>query len=100
MRIANGWRQGRFVILITTIAAGAMLGGCQTAEYHGASPSARYFNESPRQVREFYLGFNFNFSLDRPDDYHHGAPMAMADLPSPSQAQASIQPESDADSGD
>jgi hypothetical protein len=74
--------------LITAIAA---LAGCQTAEYHGASPSARYFNESPRQVREFYLGFNFNFSLDRPDDYHRDAPMAMAEMSSPSQAQASIQ---------
>jgi hypothetical protein len=90
MGISNGRRHGRSVILITAIAA---LAGCQTAEYHGASPSARYFNESPRQVREFYLGFNFNFSLDRPDDYHHGAPMAMADVSSPSQAQASNKPD-------
>jgi hypothetical protein len=76
---------------MTFIASGAGVVGCQTAEYHGATPSARYFNESPRQVREFYLGFNFNFSLDRPDDYHRSAPMAMADFSAPSPAQASAQ---------
>jgi hypothetical protein len=93
MGISNGLRQRRWEILVTAIAA---ITGCQTAEYHGALPSARYFNESPRQVRDFYLGFDFNFALDRPDDYHRSAPMAMADFPAPSQSQANSQdPSSD-----
>lgn len=43
--------------------------GCSTARYQGNSPSARTFSESPG-MRDYYVGMNFNFSVDRPTEYH------------------------------
>ena len=76
MSIAHGWRRrsGKiWLVICGGLGAALAGGGCQTARYHGASPSARYFNECPRQVHEFYVGMNFNWSLEQPGAYHHAA---------------------------
>ena len=55
--------------------------GCQTAAYRGAFASARSMKEDPRQLGDFYLGMNFRWSIDRPNDYFRppaGEPVAIA----------------------
>ena len=68
----------------------ALLTGCSTANYHGASPSSRTFSESPA-IHDYYLGMNLNFTLDQPDQYHHVSPvdtgsLAATEFASPTQA--------------
>ena len=48
----------------------SLLAGCSTANYRGASPSARTLSESPA-IKDYYVGMNLNFSLDQPEKYHH-----------------------------
>ena len=75
-----------------------MGGGCNTAGYRGASPSARTLSESPREIRDYYVGMNFNFSLDRSSDYRYGVSPDNAAVPveptEPPQAQTSVAPQS------
>jgi len=60
--------------------------GCSTAKYHDSSMSARTFTENPG-MRDYYVGMNFNFSVDRPTEYHpvtasdRGALSAMPGIP-------------------
>ena len=49
-----------------------LLAGCSTVNYQGSEPSARTFSECPG-VRDYYVGMNFNFSMDRPTEYRHVA---------------------------
>ena len=70
MRIALRWASASSVVLFGAFAGIGGLAGCQSTEYHGASPSARYFSEQPRESRDIYLGMNFKWSLDRPEAYH------------------------------
>ena len=95
------WRSAGLVTSIMAGLSGVGGLGCRTAEYHGAIPSARSLTESPHEIRDFYLGMNFKWSLDRPDGYHRtsSAPTAVASAPSPSQTQTSIAPD-DGDHGD
>jgi hypothetical protein len=44
--------------------------GCSSADYRGANPSVRSFQDVPRQPRDVYLGMDWTFSLDRPRAYH------------------------------
>ena len=72
----------RIALLSVVVVAmvGVSLTGCQTVAYRGASPSARTLTESPHEFKDFYLGMNFAFSLDRPIDYRRpdGPVLAMS----------------------
>lgn len=92
-------RVGTIALCSMVLSAGS-LAGCETARYRGASPSARTFSESP-ELKDYYLGMNFNFSLERPERYHHSAtPDAVAALTlpqTPAQVQTSIAPDAGED---
>ena len=65
-----GMRCGFVVLSLAILSAGLIgVGGCSTATYLGASPSARYFNETPA-IKDYYLGMNFQFAIDRLSEYH------------------------------
>ena len=66
MRIALSGSVG---VVVALAVGAATTGGCATAEYRGASPSARTMTDSPRDLRDYYVGMNFQFALDRPGDY-------------------------------
>jgi hypothetical protein len=72
MRTGNAWQ-------VVVVAAGLMA-GCQTAEYRGATPSARTLNGDPQSTHGLYVGFNLNWSVDRAEGYHRTAmpPLASA----------------------
>jgi hypothetical protein len=82
------------------VLSAGLLAGCETARYRGASPSARTFSESP-DMKDYYVGMNFNFSLERPEQYHRTAvpemASAMAAPEPPVQVQTSIAPDADED---
>ena len=58
---------------LSLLAAMGWTAGCSTANYNGYSPSARTFSENPG-MRDYYVGMNLNFSVDRPTEYHRAAP--------------------------
>ena len=76
MRTAQPWRLT--FIVPGLIGLAALTGGCQTAEYRGASPSARNLNGDPQRSKGLYVGFDLNWSVDRPDAYHRADPMPVA----------------------
>jgi hypothetical protein len=63
----------------------AALAGCESAAYRGASPTARNF-DAPRGMRDYYVGMNLKFSVDRATEYHP-AP-ASSPIPSTSETAA------------
>lgn len=66
---------------LASLALGGMLAasGCQTANYTGAEPSARSFNEDPTGFRDTYIGMDFNFAIDDPEPH---VPGLLRSLPS------------------
>jgi hypothetical protein len=74
-------RSGMAVAVTVAVVGVLVFGGCQTASYRGALPSARTLKGGPRQVGDFYLGMDFQWSIDRAGDYYGppiGEPMAAA----------------------
>jgi hypothetical protein len=49
------------ILALATLAGG----GCGTAAYQGAEPSARSFYEDP-DFHQTYIGFDLNFTLEDP----------------------------------
>ena len=80
---------------LSLLAGMGSVAGCSTASYNGYSPSARTFSESPG-MRDYYVGMNLNFSVDRQTEYHRAASAdtgtALAVPASPLPAQTSAAP--------
>ena len=62
-RLSSGFFAPRTLLALTLATLG--VGGCGTAAYQGAEPSARSFYEDP-DFRQTYIGFDLNFSLEDP----------------------------------
>jgi hypothetical protein len=75
----------------------AAIAGCETSNYRGVSPTARDF-DAPRGTRDYYVGMNFKFSVDRATEYR---PAPSSGIVSSANENASASAEaSNADSSD